>query len=150
MSEFPGVSLNYGNGLMLCKVVLGSIESISMDNVSARTQVIGQQFDSREVVKDGVAVMYVIENSHQILPYCFINLQYDNSPLPAQNNLSSAKNNIPSSQNRNVSSSCSATSSGNMSSNVLHLPSTYKANKSDNTENYKEKIQELEKYVERF
>ena len=33
MSEFPGMSLNYGNGLLLCMVVLGSIETISMDDV---------------------------------------------------------------------------------------------------------------------
>ena len=45
------MSLIYGNGLLLCKVVLGSTESISMDDVSTRTQVIGQQFDSREVAK---------------------------------------------------------------------------------------------------
>jgi len=73
LSEFPGVSLTYGAGLVLCKVLLGSVETISMDG--PRTQVIGETFDSREVVKDGVTTMYVIKNTDQILPYCVINLQ---------------------------------------------------------------------------
>ena len=75
MSEFPGVSLMYGNGLLLCKVLLGSVETVSMVDISDRTQSIGENFDTREVVKDGVTVMHVIKNSDQILPYCVINLQ---------------------------------------------------------------------------
>ena len=75
MSEFPGVSLMYGNGLLLCKVLLGSIETVSMADICSKAQSMVETFDTREVVKDGVTVMHVIKNSDQILPYCVINLQ---------------------------------------------------------------------------
>eukprot|EP00092_Neocalanus_flemingeri_P058142 GFUD01069240.1.p1 GENE.GFUD01069240.1~~GFUD01069240.1.p1 ORF type:complete len:189 (+),score=44.53 GFUD01069240.1:414-980(+) len=48
MSEFPGVSLNYGAGLLLCKVLTGSTETISKDDRSARTAIIADQFDSSQ------------------------------------------------------------------------------------------------------
>ena len=75
MSEYPGVCLNYGKGLLLCKVLPGYTETISMDDYSARRGVIPNQYNCREVIKNGVAAAHIIRHSDQILPYCVIKLQ---------------------------------------------------------------------------
>ena len=74
-SEMPAVSLMYGNGLILCKVLLGKCETF--DPLPGRKQPeIPKEFDSREVMtKDGSGVIHVVKNPSQILPYCVIKLK---------------------------------------------------------------------------
>eukprot|EP00092_Neocalanus_flemingeri_P058137 GFUD01069235.1.p1 GENE.GFUD01069235.1~~GFUD01069235.1.p1 ORF type:complete len:419 (+),score=91.22 GFUD01069235.1:69-1325(+) len=160
MSEFPGVSLNYGKGLMLCKVLTGCTETISIHDYSARTAVIPDQFDSREVVKDGVAVMHVIKNSDQILPYCVINLHnQENKECLRQSNLPQLPSNLPLPQfiSTYLNFPILRTNFLPVQSNPppvwthpFAIPPLYQpaTQHNDNTEEYKRKLQELKKYVE--
>ena len=73
-SELPAVSLMYGNGLLLCKVMLGNCE-VFRPNGSNPPE-IADKFDSREVQGvDGQGVVHVVKKPAQILPYCVINLK---------------------------------------------------------------------------
>ena len=74
-SEMPAVSLMYGNGLILCKVLLGKCEAFNP--LPGRKQPeIPEEFDSREVkTRDGSGVIHVVKNPSQILPYCVIKLK---------------------------------------------------------------------------
>jgi len=84
-SELPGVSLLYGSGLLLCKVLLGSCETFH-----PRGEIPGDipdMFDSREIIKDGMGIVHVVKKTAQILPYCIIKLKSQSlSPIiPAKN-----------------------------------------------------------------
>ena len=92
-SEMPAVSLMYGNGLVLCKVLLGDCETFSPLPGVAEQPEIPDQFDSRNVkTRDGSGVIHVVKRPAQILPYCIIQLKNDSlssdyrkptvSPLP--------------------------------------------------------------------
>ena len=74
-SEMPAVSLMYGNGLILCKVLLGKCEAFNP--LPGRKQPeIPEELDSREVkTRDGSGVIHVVKNPSQILPYCVIKLK---------------------------------------------------------------------------
>jgi len=76
-SELPAVSLMYGNGLILCRVLLGNCQEYRP--VAAGEQPdIPQGFDSRQVItKDGSSVIHVVKETSQILPYCVIQLKND-------------------------------------------------------------------------
>ena len=74
-SEIPGVSLMYGSGLLLCKVIVGNCDLFKPKGEIPPD--ISDEFDSREVIKDGVGVVHVVKKSSQILPYCIIKLKKD-------------------------------------------------------------------------
>ena len=76
-SEIPAVSLMYGTGLTLCKVLLGNCQDYRPVG-SGEQPDIPEGFDSRQVVtKDGSSVIHVARNTSQILPYCVIQLKND-------------------------------------------------------------------------
>ena len=74
-SEMPSVSLMYGNGLLLCKVMLGSCEVFRPQG--APPPDIPDMFDSREIQtsSEQQGVIHVVKNPVQILPYCVIQLK---------------------------------------------------------------------------
>ena len=73
-SEMPSVSLMYGNGLVLCKVMLGSCEVFRPQGISPPD--IPDEFDSREIqATDKLGVIHVVKNPIQILPYAVIQLK---------------------------------------------------------------------------
>ena len=73
-SEIPAISLMYGNGLLLCKVMLGSCEVFKPQGSSP--QDIPAHYDSREVRSlENEGVIHVVKNSAQIMPYCVIKLK---------------------------------------------------------------------------
>merc|ERR1712107_688596 len=76
-SELPAVSLMYGNGLILCKVLLGHCQDYRPVATGEQPD-IPQGFDSRQVItKDGSSVIHVVKETPQILPYCVIQLKND-------------------------------------------------------------------------
>ena len=77
-SELPAVSLMYGGGLLLCKVMVGSCEMFKPKGEIPPD--IPDMFDSREVIKDGVGVLHVVKKPSQILPYCVIKLREESLP----------------------------------------------------------------------
>lgn len=75
-SELPAVSLMYGNGLLLCKVLPGKCEVFKPQGVAPGE--IPQDYDSREVqatATDNQGVIHVVKSPAQILPYCVIQLK---------------------------------------------------------------------------
>ena len=73
-SEIPSISLMYGNGLLLCKVMLGSCEVFNPEKSSLHQ--IPEEYDSREVqAQDKQGVIHIVKNPSQILPYCVIELR---------------------------------------------------------------------------
>merc|ERR1712004_451029 len=76
-SELPAVSLMYGNGLILCRVLLGNCQEYR-PVASGEQPDIPRGFDSRQVItKDGSSVIHVVKETSQILPYCVIQLKND-------------------------------------------------------------------------
>ena len=73
LSSLPGVSLMYGEGLVLCKVLLGKTELYHPQGQTPPA--IPENYDSREVIRDGLAVINVVSSVEQILPYCIINVK---------------------------------------------------------------------------
>ena len=74
-SDMPAISLMYGNGLILCKVLLGECEVFDPQPCRKQPE-IPDEFDSREVrAADGSAVIHVVKKPSQILPYCVIKLK---------------------------------------------------------------------------
>ena len=80
-SEFPAKSLQYGEALMLCKVILGKEEVVQMGcQPTISDEYFRTNFDSRKVIdknrgskggKDGPADIYMVPNPRQILP-CYV------------------------------------------------------------------------------
>merc|ERR1719195_178253 len=76
-SELPAVSLMYGNGLILRRVLLGNCHEYR-PVASGEQPDIPEGFDSRQVItRDGSSVIHVARNTSQILPYCVIQLKND-------------------------------------------------------------------------
>ena len=74
-SEMPAVSLMYGNGLILCKVLLGNCQLFS-PQPEAKQPEIPEIFHSREVrAMEGSSVIHVVKKSSQVLPYCVVQLK---------------------------------------------------------------------------
>ena len=74
LSAIPALSLIYGNALILCKVLPGLSEMLSLP----RTQPppLDEAHDSREVTLEGkTSVIHMIPKASQILPYCIIQLK---------------------------------------------------------------------------
>ena len=94
-SELPGVSLMYGNMLLLCKVLLGKSQRY-YPNGDVPPE-IPDEFDSRIVMKDGLEVVTVVKNPDQILPYCIIYLKQDR--IVAAGNMTPQPNNNVNSNN---------------------------------------------------
>ena len=74
-SQHPAVSLMYGNGLILFKVMLGNCELFTPKPLSEQGE-IPEIFDSREVkATDGSSVIHVVRKPSQVLPYCVVQLR---------------------------------------------------------------------------
>ena len=70
-SELPGVSLMYGDHILLCKVLPGKCEQYTPNGLPPSE--IPEGYDSRAVKSsDNIGVINVIKNTDQILPYCII------------------------------------------------------------------------------
>lgn len=75
-SELPAISLMYGNGLLLCKVLPGKTEVFQPQGVAPGD--IPEEYDAREVqatASDNQGIIHVIKTPAQILPYCVIQLK---------------------------------------------------------------------------
>ena len=80
-SEFPAKSLQYGEALLLCKVILGKEEVVEMGyQPPIGDEYFRKNFDSRKVIykergsngrNDGLADIYMVPNPRQILP-CYV------------------------------------------------------------------------------
>ena len=74
-SPLPGVSLMYGTGLLLCKVILGKCERY-YPNGSLPPE-IPEGYDSRVIMRDGEEIVTVVRQPAPILPYCCLNIKQD-------------------------------------------------------------------------
>ena len=84
-SQYPAVSLMYGNGLILFKVLLGNCE-LFIPKPQTKQPEIPDMFDSREVTAaDGSSVIHVVKNPMQVLPYCVV--QFKNEALSSEYHL---------------------------------------------------------------
>ena len=84
-SQYPAVSLMYGNGLILFKVLLGNCELFTPKPLAKQPE-ISEIFDSREVrAVDGSSVIHVVKNPMQVLPYCVV--QFKNEALSSEYHL---------------------------------------------------------------
>merc|ERR1711973_294884 len=72
-SELPGVSLMYGESLILCKVLLGKCQKYYPNGLTPPE--IPDEFDSRVIIRDGLEVVTVIKKASQILPFCIVNIK---------------------------------------------------------------------------
>ena len=91
-SEIPSVSLMYGNGLLLCKVMLGACDVFKPRGILPPD--IAEEFDSREIQDiDNFGAIHVVKNPNQILPYTVIQLKKQSltsqfvKPQPGVNNV---------------------------------------------------------------
>ena len=74
LTEIPTLSLMYGNGLLLCKVLPGNCENLN--NQADKYLPFDEKYDSREIKNSlGIRIMQVIRRTSQILPYCIISLK---------------------------------------------------------------------------
>jgi len=74
-SQLPGVSLMYGTGLLLCKVILGKCERYFPNG--ATPPEIPEGFDSRVIIRDGQELVTVVKRPEQILPYCCLHIKQE-------------------------------------------------------------------------
>ena len=72
-SSSSAVALFYGNNILVCKVILGNVETMSMNEASSVTREIPAKYDSRKV-----GTICVVKDIHHILPYCVITLKNKN------------------------------------------------------------------------
>ena len=73
-SEYPAVSMMYGEALLLCKVMPGRCESLRHSNYPFAD--IQMEFNSREILSNsGTSVIHVVRTASQILPYCVLKLK---------------------------------------------------------------------------
>lgn len=73
-SEYPAVSMMYGEALLLCKVMPGRCESFRHSNFPFPD--IQTEFNSREILSNsGTSVIHVVKTASQILPYCVLKLK---------------------------------------------------------------------------
>merc|ERR1712029_85657 len=74
-SELPGVSLMYGESILLCKVLLGKCQKYYPNGLTPPD--IPDEFDSRVIVREGLEVVTVVKKPSQILPFCIVNIKKD-------------------------------------------------------------------------
>jgi len=72
-SELPGVSLMYGESLILCKVLLGKCQKYYPNGLTPPE--IPEEFDSRVIIREGLEVVTVVKKASQILPFCIVNIK---------------------------------------------------------------------------
>ena len=72
-SSSSAMALFYGNNILVCKVILGNVETMSMNEASSVTREIPAKYDSRKV-----GTICVVKDIHHILPYCVITLKNKN------------------------------------------------------------------------
>jgi len=73
-SEYPAISLMYGNGLLLCKVLPGNCEVFRPQGIAPED--LSDEHDSREIrSNDKQGVIHVVNKPSQIMPYCVINIK---------------------------------------------------------------------------
>merc|ERR1711953_993806 len=72
LSPLPGVSMMYGDGLLLCKVLLGKSEEYHPSGCPPPP--IPAEYDTRVVIRDKIPVVIVVKRPAQILPYCIVNV----------------------------------------------------------------------------
>jgi len=72
-SELPGVSLMYGENLILCKVLLGKCQKYYPNGLTPPE--IPEEFDSRVIIREGLEVVTVVKKASQILPFCIVNIK---------------------------------------------------------------------------
>jgi len=72
-SELPGVSLMYGESLILCKVLLGKCQKYYPNGLTPPE--IPEDFDSRVIIREGLEVVTVVKKASQILPFCIVNIK---------------------------------------------------------------------------
>ena len=72
-SELPGVSLMYGESLILCKVLLGKCQKYYPNGQTPPE--IPEDFDSRVIIREGLEVVTVVKKASQILPFCIFNIK---------------------------------------------------------------------------
>ena len=77
LSSSSATALLYGNNILVCKVILGNVETISMNEASSVSREIPEKYDSRKVTLKGGHILVVKEHLH-ILPYCVITLRNKN------------------------------------------------------------------------
>ena len=104
-SQLPGVSLMYGEGLLLCKVLLGKREVYHPQGQTPPP--IADNYDSREVIRDGVGVITVVCSVDQILPYCIINVKHN--LLSQAGNVSSSSTNTNTTTNSTTNTNTNST-----------------------------------------
>ena len=73
----PSLSLMYGDGLLLCKVLLGNCQFVQAKELTPFSPDIPAHCDSREVRFGEDGVIQVVRSPAQILPYCVIKLRSD-------------------------------------------------------------------------
>jgi len=74
LSPLPGVSMMYGDGLLLCKVLLGKSEEYHPSGCPPPP--IPAEYDSRVVIRDKIPVVVVVKRPAQILPYCIVKVDW--------------------------------------------------------------------------
>jgi len=72
-SELPGVSLMYGESIILCKVLLGKCQKYYPNGLTPPE--IPEDFDSRVIIREGLEVVTVVKKASQILPFCIVNIK---------------------------------------------------------------------------
>ena len=77
LSSSSAIALLYGNNILVCKIILGNVETISMNEASSVSREIPEKYDSRKVTLNGGHILVVKEHLH-ILPYCVITLRNKN------------------------------------------------------------------------
>ena len=74
-SSSSAVALMYGNNILVCKVILGNVETISLNESPSFTREIPEEYHSRKVTGKNGKDICVIKETHHILPYCVITLK---------------------------------------------------------------------------
>ena len=72
LTELPALSLTYGDGLLLCKVLPGRCHGFNPRGDLVPP--IPDYYDSREIKHHRNSILHIIKNTSQILPYCIIEL----------------------------------------------------------------------------
>ena len=63
----------YGDGLLLCRVILGRCEKYQPTGGTPAS--LGEQYDSRMVVRDNQEIVVVVRSPGQVLPYAILDVR---------------------------------------------------------------------------
>ena len=73
LSPLPVVSMMYGDGLLLCRVILGRCEKYQPTGGTPTS--LGEQYDSRMVVRDNQEIVVVVRSPAQVIPYAILDVR---------------------------------------------------------------------------